>query len=99
MKPSKTQLDELVKGHNGQDDQTWHRTLATKYPRSGGIEVIGLDSYRNLYFVQISDDERVMIDWISKTEIGEQQTEAMPEHFRVSDSVLDKFRQKMKWIL
>ena len=96
MTLSKTLLDKLVKNHNGQDDQVWDRTLATKHPKNGGIEVLGLDNYGNLYFVQVDDDERVRIDWIRKGDIGDKYSDVMPEHLRVNDCVLDKFRQELK---
>ena len=84
----------MVKGHNGQDDQVWGRTLSTK-ERNGVIEIIGVCNYANLYFVQVANDNRHRIDWIRKSDVGEKYLNVLPEHFRVSDGVLDKFRNKL----
>lgn len=88
---TKTLLDSLVANHNGQEDQKWKDTLAVK-KRKGITEVIGVCTYGNLYFVQLTED-KARIDWIEKNMIGDKYLVDQPRHYRVTDSVLDKFRQ------
>lgn len=85
----------MVKGHNGQDDQEWGRTLEVKRTKSGNVEVIGICSFGNLYFVQKTPEGKARIDWIRKSDVGEKYSNVLPEHFRVSDGTLDKFRNKL----
>jgi hypothetical protein len=89
---NKKLLDNLVRGHNSQDDQVWERTLSTR-ERNGVIEVIGVDNYGNAYFVQVANDNRHRIDWIRKSDVGEKHSNVLPEHYRVSDEVLNKYRR------
>lgn len=95
---TKTLLDSLVENHNGQDDQKWKTTLAVKR-RSGITEVIGVCTYGNLYFVQLTESGKARIDWIQKNLIGDRHAVDQPSRYRVTDSVLDKFRQEtVGWI-
>ena len=95
---TKTLLDSLVENHNGQDDQKWKTTLAVKR-RNGITEVIGVCNYGNLYFVQLTESGKARIDWIKKNLIGDQYAVDQPRHYRVTDSVRDKFRQEtVEWI-
>ena len=94
---TKTLLDSLVANHNGQDDQQWKTTLAVKR-RKGITEVIGICTYGNLYFVQLTKSGKARIDWIEKNLIGDHNNVDQPRHYRVTDSVLDKFRQEtIEW--
>jgi hypothetical protein len=93
MTLTKQFLDNLVKGHNGADDQCWSRTLSTKHTPNGTIEVIGVCNHGNLYLVQVANDNRHRIDWIRKSDVGEKHSNVLPEHYRVSDEVLNKYRR------
>jgi hypothetical protein len=96
---TKTLLDKLVANHNGQEDQEWKTTLAVKR-RKGITEVIGICTYGNLYFVQLTKNGKARIDWIEKNLIGDHNNVDQPRHYRVNDSVLDKFRQEtIEWTL
>jgi hypothetical protein len=92
---TKAKLDAMVKGHNGQESQEWGRTLEVKRTKDGGVEVIGVCSFGNLYLVQSTPDGKARIDWIRKSDVGEKHSQTLPEHYRVSDSILDKFRNKL----
>jgi len=87
-------LDHMVSGHNGEKTQKWGRTLKADYYR-GNIEVVGVCTFGNLYFCQFTPEGNHRIDWIRKSDAGEKYSNVLPEHFRVSDGTLDKFRNKL----
>jgi len=89
---------DLIKGHNGQDDQTWVRTLKTTI-RGKSKEVIGLCNYGNLYFIQFINEktgQKVKVDWIRKTDVNKKYRELDMSKVPVRDNVLDKFRSEFK---
>ncbi len=89
---------ELIKNHNGQEDQHWVRTLKTSI-RGKRKEVIGLCNYGNLYFIQAIDEktgQKVKVDWIRKTDVNKKYRELDMSKVPVRDNVLDKFRSEFK---
>lgn len=95
FKLSKAQLDELVRGHNNEQDQVWERTFKAGQFKRDGVwytEYIGCCNYGNVYLIIVSPEEHVTISWIKKSDIGDKYLIDNPTNPTIRDGVLDKYR-------